>query len=137
MRRKLPLAVFPLVVLLAIVLISQGNTPAGGTAADSPADTPAKAAGMMLYIDPETGEFVQAQPESYPVEMAYDDAYSSSDWGLVEESAPKGGGTMMSLQGRFLQTYAATVDGSGNLSAGCDQNKTIEPTDSDSEREGE
>ena len=135
MKRKLPLIFIPVALLLAVALVSQGDSPAKVAEADPSDGVATKAGGMMLYIDPDTGEFVEASQGSYPVEMAYDDAFSTDDWGLVQEPAPKGGGTMMSLQGRFMNTYTATVDDSGALEAGCEQHKHVEQTDS--EKEGE
>jgi hypothetical protein len=134
MKCKLPLIIIPLALLVAAALVFQGDSPADVATAD-PIDSNAKPAGMMLYVDPDTGEFVEASQGSYPVEMAYDDAFSNDDWGLVEEPAPKGAGTMMNLQGRFMNTYTATVDDSGVLEAGCDLHKHVEK--SVSEKEGE
>jgi hypothetical protein len=134
MKSRLPLLIIPLALLIAVALVLQGDSPASVATAD-PSDGAAAKAGMMLYIDPDTGDFVEPTPGSYPVEVAYDDAYSTDDWGLVEESAPKGAGTMMNLQGRFMNTFTATVDGSGTLEAGCEIHKQVKPVDS--EKEGE
>lgn len=134
MKRKLPFAVIPLLLLLAAVLAFQHDAPVN-VAGEDQHNGAAKSPGMMLYVDPDTGEFVEASSGSYPVEVAYDDALSNDDWGLAEEAAPKGGGTMMNLQGRFMSTYTATVDESGVMKAECDLHPHIDATDS--QKEGE
>jgi hypothetical protein len=134
MKRKV-LLIIPLALLAATALIVQGESPAEVAGADSSDNPAANEAGMMLYIDPDTGELVEASKGQFPVELTYDDAFSTDDWGLVEESAPKGGGTMVDLQGRFMNTFTATADDAGNLSSSCDLHKHVDKTDS--EKEGE
>jgi hypothetical protein len=135
MKRKLPLLIIPLALLVAVALVFQGHAPADVATVDPADGATVNAAGMMLYVDPDTGEFVEPTQGSFPVEVAYDDAYSTDDWGLVAEPAPKGGGTMMDLQGRFMNTFTATVDASGTVEAGCDIHKHVKLVDS--EKEGE
>jgi hypothetical protein len=135
MKRKLPLAIIPIALLVTVALVLQGDSPAEVPAEESSADAAAKAAGMMLYVDPDTGEYLEPSPGSFPIDVAYDDSYSTDDWGLVEEAAPKGGGTMVNLQGRFMNTYTAKVDDSGDLNAGCDLHKHVEKAKG--EKEGE
>lgn len=135
MKRKLPLLFIPIALLVAVALAYQGESPAKVAEVESPDEAPTKAAGMMLYIDPDTGEFVEPSPGAFPIDVAYDDAYSTDDWGLLQEPAPKGGGAMMNLQGRFMNTFTVTVDDGGNLSSSCNLQGDAEKTDS--EKEGE
>ena len=138
MRRKLPLIIVPLAVLLAVLLVSQDDTPVAGTVAIAAGGRPVSPAGMRLYVDPDTGEFVETPSEAAPVEMAQDEMgqFSTSTAGLFEEEAP-GGGIMVNLQGRFQQAYVAVIDESGNLSAGCGHVHPIARTTANVEKEGE
>ena len=139
MRRKLPLIIVPLAVLLAVSHVSQDETPVAGTVAIAAAGgSPVSSAGMRLYVDPDTGEFVETPSEASAVETAQDEMgqFSTSTAGLFEEEAP-GGGIMVNLQGRFQQAYIATIDESGNLSAGCGHMRPIETATEDIEKEGE
>ncbi len=120
MKRKLPLFIVPLAALLAILLIPQGESQVVETPAVTVVSQPSGAAGMRLYVDPETGEFVERPTVPSTIELAEDGVgpYSTSDEGLYEVEAA-GGGVMVDLQGRFRQAYVATVDESGNVKASC------------------
>jgi hypothetical protein len=120
MRRKLPILVIPFTVLLAAAFFSQMEAPVAGSAATTSDGVPAGAAGMRLYVDPDTGEFIEAPPEPVQIEMAQDGLgpYSTSAEGLVEVDSP-GAGKMVDLRGRFQQAYSATVDDAGVVRAVC------------------
>lgn len=138
MRRRFPLFVIPFAMLLVLSLLSQNETPVAGTAALGSEAAPVGAAGMRLYVDPDTREFVEAPSEPIIIEMAQDglSPYSTSSEGLVEVDAP-GGGKMVDLRGRFRMAYTATVDESGVVHAGCGHSHTTESERTDSGKEGE
>jgi len=120
MKRKLPLLALPLLLLAAVALLCQGHDPSGTAALEGSAQGKAPSAGMMLYVDPETGKFLQSPPPgSFPVEMSEEGAYSSSSLGLAETAAPVGGGKMVNLHGRFQQAFVAKVGASGKVTATC------------------
>ncbi|MDH3197723.1 MAG: hypothetical protein OEO21_05730 [Candidatus Krumholzibacteria bacterium] len=98
----------------------QSHAPAGHSAAGEPRG-PA-ASGMVVHIDPATGEFVEPRDGTVPVALDKEmlDALSTSAEGLVETPSPvPGGGVMVDLRGRFHSTHVAVVDGEGGLSATC------------------
>jgi hypothetical protein len=139
MRRKLPLVLIPLAAILAVTLSSQGDAPAGSTAAATPSDTTANAAGMRLYVDPVTKEFVDKPVEPLTPE-AFEDLqalFNTSHVGLIEVAAPVGGGKMVNLKGRFQHAYTATRDASGDLSAGCGLHQSLETATPKSEKESD
>jgi hypothetical protein len=83
---------------------------------------PEGSSGMKVYIDPETGEFLDSPHEKLPSEMpeAAKEAISTSDEGLEERKVDKpGGGVMIDLKGRFRQHQTATQDDDGNISIRC------------------
>jgi len=77
---------------------------------------------MKVYIDPETGEFLDSPPEKIPAEIqrADEEAISTSHEGLeIREVDKPGGGVMMDLKGRFRQQQTATKDADGNITIRC------------------
>ncbi len=89
----------------AMVGLALGTAqPVGADAA--PASEPA-AAGMRIYIDPETGERTQRAPEAPQAESQ---ARLRSVDGLVEKKNPAGGYTV-NLQRRFRGVSRAGLDG--------------------------
>jgi hypothetical protein len=139
MKRKLPLVLVPVSVLLALAFLFQGGAQMSEISAGTPGDATSTAAGMRLYIDPVTKKFVDA-----PVEPLTPDGfeqlqslYNTSHLGLVEVDGPVGGGKMVDLKGRFQHGYTAVIDASGNLSAGCGVHESAETTESDSEKESD
>lgn len=77
-------------------------------------DTPA------IRMEGSSGAPVPLAPETA---AALQNALSTSSKGLVEEPIPTGvGGTMVNLQGRFLQTMTVTEDAEGKVSAHCESN---------------
>ncbi|MBI3250112.1 MAG: hypothetical protein HYZ50_26760 [Deltaproteobacteria bacterium] len=81
--------------------------------------TPAQpAAGMKVYVDPQTGEVVEP-PAQEPPQSELDAgaaATSTSSAGLVPEPSPvPGGGTLIHLQGRFQSPVVATQGSDGKV----------------------
>jgi hypothetical protein len=86
--------------------------------AGQPAATP-QGAGMIIYIDPQTGAIRQdPAPGTLPLELSPQErnAMSTSHEGLVEvPSTVPGGGVMIDLQGRFQSPLIGTIDADGKL----------------------
>jgi hypothetical protein len=80
------------------------------------------AAGMMIAIDPETGQYRMPTPDELQVlqQMNRDDALNLSNQGLVSEPLP-GGGIKVNLQGRFQDYSVVRVGKDGKLIYGCGQ----------------
>jgi hypothetical protein len=137
MKRKLPLAIIPLAVLLAVVLVLRNDAPVASTAAMSSESHLVGASGMRLYVDPNTGEFLEAPPEGVQVQMSQEEMapFSTSESGLFEEDAP-GGGKMVNLRGRFQEAFTARVDQSGAVTYECSRRDDAGAKDSGSEKEG-
>ena len=77
------------------------------------------AAGMTIYIDPQTGAILkEPAPGSVPLQLTPQlrNALSTSHQGLVETpSAVVGGGIKLDLQGRFQNPLIVTIDADGKL----------------------
>jgi hypothetical protein len=71
------------------------------------------AAGMRVFVDPQTGKVV-APPPGTPAESQAPDLSTSSE-GLTETRLP-GGGAKVDLQGRFQTPLVATVGADGKVS---------------------
>ena len=98
---------------------SPGQTQMGSNAGGSqpPAAVPEGAAGMIIYIDLQTGALLHAPaPGTVPLQWTPElqNALSTSQHGLVETPAA-GGGVKVDLQGRFQSPLVATIDAHGNL----------------------
>jgi hypothetical protein len=98
---------------------SSGQTQTGANAGASqpPAAVPEGAAGMIIYIDPQTGAILhEPAPGTVPLQLTpqLQNALSTSQQGLVETPAA-GGGVKVDLQGRFQSPLTATLDANGNL----------------------
>jgi len=98
---------------------SLGQTQTGSNAGASqlPAAVPTGAAGMIIYIDPQTGAILsEPAPGTMPLQLTptLPNALSTSHQGLMETPAA-GGGVKIDLQGRFQSPLAATIDANGNL----------------------
>lgn len=90
--------------------------------ADTPTPQATEAAGLRVYIDPETGRFVPEPPAGAAVEtdVATAEAVSTRSVDLVEQPSPvPGGGMMLDLEGRFQNAIEMSVDASGALSSDC------------------
>jgi hypothetical protein len=76
-----------------------------------------RAAGMMIYIDPQTGAILkEPAPGTMPLQLtpALQNAISTSHQGLVEvPSAVPGGGVKVDLRGRFQSPLLVTIDANG------------------------
>ena len=99
--------------------VSPGQTQPGAHAdASQPlATVPEGAAGMVIYVDPQTGALLQEPaPGTVPLRLTpqLQNALSTSQHDLVETPAA-GGGVKVDLQGRFQSPLAATIDANGNL----------------------
>ena len=87
--------------------------------AEKPAAIPGSTAGMMIHVDPQTGEILR-EPASgtmpLPLPSTLRRALSTSHQGLLETpSLVPGGGVKVDLQGRFQSPLFATIDASGKL----------------------
>jgi hypothetical protein len=78
---------------------------------------PAMKEGINVYIDPQTGEFIQEPrqgQEALKITPEIQNATSTSSEGLVEEISPiPGGGMMIDLKGRFQSPLIIIQDPSG------------------------
>jgi hypothetical protein len=91
-----------------------------------PTTSSAGSAGMKVYIDPETGEFLDAPPEKKTAEIqrADEEAISTSHEGLEQREVDMpGGGVMIDLKGRFRHYQTATKDADGNIIIRCTPNE--------------
>jgi hypothetical protein len=86
---------------------------------EPPAGTPEGSAGMVIYIDPQTGALLnEPAPGSVPLQLTprLRRALSRSQQGLVEVPSPlSGGGVKVDLQGRFASPHIATIDATGKV----------------------
>ncbi len=81
---------------------------------------PPPQAGMRAYIDPQTGEFAEPPPGAPSGAGTTSEAFSRSSERLVEvPGTTPAGGVKVDLRGRFLSTFAATVDAAGKPAAAC------------------
>jgi hypothetical protein len=87
--------------------------------AQKPAAVPEGGGGMIIHIDPQTGELRRTPaPSTVPLQLSPQErnAFSTSHQGLVEvPSSVPGGGVKLDLQGRFHSPLAVTVDPDGKL----------------------
>jgi hypothetical protein len=105
------------------VLSGQPQTGSGTSAPQPPAEKPAAvpggASGMIIHIDPQTGELRKTPaPGTVPLQLSPHErnAFSGSHQGLVEApSSVPGGGVKLDLQGRFQSPLVVTVDPDGKL----------------------
>jgi hypothetical protein len=85
----------------------------------TPATVPGGGSGVMIYVDPKTGQLLkEPAPGTAPlaVSPALDNARSTSHQGLVEVPSPvPGGGVEVDLQGRFQSPLIGTIDADGKL----------------------
>lgn len=83
------------------------------------AHSPEGAAGMRVYINPNTGEILQPPAGAPAAETpeSLEKAFSTSSEGLVETPSPvPGGGVILDLQGRFRSPLIATPGADGKIS---------------------
>jgi hypothetical protein len=77
------------------------------------------AAGMRVYVNPNTGEIMQPPVGAPAAEttQSLEKAFSTSSEGLVETpSSVPGGGVILDLQGRFRSPLVATQGADGKIS---------------------
>jgi hypothetical protein len=87
--------------------------------AQKPATVPEGAPGMIIHIDPQTGELRRTPaPGTVPLQLSPQErnAFSTSHQGLLEvPSSVPGGGVKLDLQGRFHSPLAVTIGPDGKL----------------------
>ena len=120
MRRNALLTLVALSAIIALAWGLHGDAPRTDDTSKHPAPSQIEAAGMRVTIDPATRDVVDAPPPAQASPEDLGDALGTSSEGLEQIPSPVGGGTMVDLKGRFQNTYTATIDASGNLSAECD-----------------
>jgi hypothetical protein len=137
MKRKATWSLFVVAGIAITAWILLADAPNANQAADTPQPLDPATAGMRVYIDPVTGEFLQEPPQPLVTEAVKDihDPFSTSTEGLKEVPAPVGGGVMVDLKGRFQQIVSATIDDSGKVKAVCDRHEPEATSSSDSEKE--
>lgn len=102
-----------LVAVLSTVCIGAQAGGTGDRATPSPAaNAPSAGAGMKVYVDPKTGEFLEQPPKgAEPAEPMVTPNVALPEPEEVESPVP-GGGTMVDVRGRF-QTPLQVHMGSG------------------------
>ena len=116
-RRTLTIAGTAVVAVTAWVFFEGTGDPSSDLAGADSTTTPTS--GMVIQIDPETGQPVdpsQYDPNVLPGTQT--GINSTSDEGRVEEPAP-GGGIMKNLEGRFQNSAVATVSDSDTVEIEC------------------
>lgn len=87
--------------------------------AGKPVTAPERAAGMTIYLDPQTGRFLKEPAPGTEVLVLtpqLQNALSTSHEGLVETpSEAPGGGVKLDLQGRFQNPLVVTIDADGKV----------------------
>lgn len=115
-------------LVLAAVTFGPGDPPSHAV---KPATLPAAniaPAGYRVAIDPSTGLFVQPQPGALASD-ALNEMYgplSRSSEGLVERDNPIAGGKMVDLQGRFQNTFVATIGNDGRMTIECETTSGVQ-----------
>ena len=99
------------------------EAPAEPTSAESPTvatGAPPQGAGMVAYIDPETGRLTSSPTAAQRAEMQAELAavLDRSQDGLFDVVLPDGS-VMRDLQGRFQNAVVVRVAADGKLGAGC------------------
>ena len=101
--------------------VSSGQPQTGvvTTGPPQPTAVPEGAPGMIIHIDPQTGELRRTPaPGTTPLQLSPQErnAFSTSHQGLVEvPSSVPGGGVKLDLQGRFHSPLAVTIGPDGKL----------------------
>ncbi len=115
--RKVPILLLVLAVVLIGVWVVQVDAPTRTEAVNALEAVPATNVGMRVAVDPSTGRFSE-DPAHFVGPVT--DPLNWSDEGLVQENSPVSG-IMFNLQGRFQNTFVASVDESGNVTAECNE----------------
>ena len=126
----LKIAGWPMVALsFASLLALSLHSLSAAEPQDANPATPQGAAGMRVYIDPETGEFGVPPPEAAPPEAGPDAALqlqslSTPSEELVEvPGTTEAGGFTLELNGQFQRDLTITPDADGKLSIRCAQDR--------------
>ena len=120
MKRRVSLVLSIVAVLAVAALAFNANVATTPEASDVSEVLAPTDAGYKVHIDPATGRIIENPvAEDTPLPKNLDNALRTDHEGLVIEDGPLGG-KMVNLQGRFQNTYVATIDENGNLTAECD-----------------
>ncbi len=91
---------------------------------DDPWAAPQGAAGMRVYIDPETGEFAVPPLEAAPEAALQSQSLSTPSEELVEvPGTTEAGGFTVELNGQFQRLLTVTPDADGKLTIRCAQDR--------------
>ena len=115
--RKVPILLLVLAVVLIGVWVVLADAPTRTEAVNALEAVPATNVGMRVTVDPSTGRFSE-DPAHFVGPVT--DPLNWSDEGLVQENSPVSG-IMFNLQGRYQNTFVASVDESGNVTAECNE----------------
>jgi uncharacterized protein (UPF0333 family) len=120
MKHKVRLLFGVLAALVVVAFMSQDDATTTTEVSDTSAAVEATA-GYKVAIDADTGEFTEpAVVDDADAPKPVNSPLSRSAEGLVEEDDPIGGGKRVNLQGRYMNTYTATVSAEGDLTIDCD-----------------
>ncbi|HIF64809.1 MAG TPA: hypothetical protein EYG16_07415 [Deltaproteobacteria bacterium] len=109
-----------LVLLTAGVGVVGCATAQDGQVVQDTSAAPVADAGLKVYLDPETGEFLEEPLPGQADAAGAGNSRQAERAPLVEEPSPvEGGGTMIRLDDRFHAEFRATVDADGELKADC------------------
>jgi hypothetical protein len=119
----------PLTGFLAVAcLVGSWQPTAGEMLTDTDVAVPpgeqssANSGGMIVYIDPQTGEILpEPAPGAQPLRLSPADqnAFSTSHVGLVQvPGSVPGGGVRLDLRGRFQNPFIAVVGEEGTAAVG-------------------
>jgi hypothetical protein len=128
MRRSVPLF-----LLVAFLCVSYSDAP-NSIEAENASITLGTNAGLKVYIDPVTKEFVDAPPQPGLEIPSMADDLNLSDEGLIIEDSPVSG-EMVYLRGRFRHRYTAKIGDDGRHTAGCYLPHEAKKKSSDGEEE--
>jgi hypothetical protein len=139
MKRKLPFILVPVTALLAVIMLVQPGAQMTDAATGTSRNMQSNSAGMKLHIDPVTKQIVDAAAEPLTPDgfENLQSLFNTSHVGLVEVDGPVGGGKMVDLKGRFQHAYTASIDASGDLSAGCGIHESAKETNPEDEKESD
>jgi hypothetical protein len=109
---------------VGVGLVVLGVCPVRSASAEDVVAAPPAVQGMQVHVDPSTGRRVPEPVTPVPP------AIPAVRPRLAEVPAP-GGGMMIRLDGRFMNTLVATVDEQGKVHLGCvtEDDATVRPHD--------
>lgn len=117
-------ALLVLIAAAAMLLLRNPSSEPGAVAVDS---SPAREAGMMAYIDPETGDLTTGPAPASEFELDADtqNALRHDDSGL-EVKTRVDGSKVMNLQGRYQHVSVIHIDANGVKTICTDNEKSAE-----------